>query len=99
MKRIKTLILSSVLMILLSATTSYAQQVEKPESSPNGATKQQLKVALINTQNALEFANTNLARCDAAFNDLKASSQADQAAINAAAAERKVYADLVAKFT
>lgn len=81
---------------------SYAQQAEKQGSSQPGvskATNQQLRVELANTQNALSFANDNLSRCDAAYNDLKASSYADQNAILAASAERKVYADLVAKLT
>lgn len=102
MKKIKNLIFLFVVMMMLLATTSYAQTPSKPASSQPGVSKvtnQQLRVELANTQDALIFANSNLARCDQAYNDLKTSSNADQNAILAAAAERKVYADLVSNLT
>lgn len=79
------------------AGTAHAQASSPPGA--NKATNQQLRVELARNQDALIFAQQNVERCDAAYNDLKISSDADQEAINKAAAERKIYESLVAKYS
>lgn len=60
-----------------------------------------IKYYLINKSKMghLNFANTNFAQSGAAYNYLKASSEANQTAIAAAAAEQTIYVDLFAKLT
>ncbi len=96
MKKLRNLLLAFAILMISSATTSYAQTQPKPASP---LTNNQIRVALARTQDALIFANTKLSACQDAVDAYKENEADDADAKVKLIAERDTYKSLVELLT
>jgi hypothetical protein len=96
MKKVKLIIASLAVMMILLVTTSYGQTPSKPASP---LTNSQIRITLARTQDALIFANTKLSACQDAVDAYKANQIEDENVKAKLIAERDTYKNLVELLT